>query len=404
MRVFENDRTRCGGSGDLNFLERIFHNLLLNFTWWVNRKDPEGLNVFEGGFLGLDNIGVFDRSRPLPTGGSIEQSDGTAWMAMFCLNMLRISVELSEHDAAYEDMTIKFLDHFLHIAHAMTDMGKEGIGLWNEEDGFFYDVLWMPSGEKVPLRLRSMVGLIPLMAVGTVAQEAIDKRPELWSRIEAYREHRPELVQLVSRWYQPGMKGCRLLSVVRVVRMTRILRRMLDESEFLSPFGVRALSRSYLDHPYHFEYDGVDYRVKYQPGESEDALFGGNSNWRGPVWMPVNYLLIENLRRFHQFYGDGLTIECPTGSGKMMTLNQIADELCRRLLRLFVRDANGRRAVFGTYEKLQTDANFRDYIPFHEYFHGDNGRGCGASHQTGWTALIANLIEQVAVKGGTACH
>jgi hypothetical protein len=402
MHVFENDRNQCGGAGDLNFLERIFHKLLLNFTWWVNRKDPQGLNIFEGGFLGLDNIGVFDRSRPLPTGGYIEQSDGTAWMAMFCLNMLRMSVELSTRDPVYEDMAIKFLDHFLHIARAMTDMGKEGIGLWDDEDNFFYDMLCMQSGDKVPLRLRSMVGLIPLFAVGVVEQQVIDKLPELWSKVEFYRQRRPELVTLVSRWNEVGVNGRRIFSLVRVFRMTSILRRMLDESEFLSPYGVRALSRSYLDHPYHFEYDGVDYRVNYEPGESESSLFGGNSNWRGPVWMPVNYLLIENLRRFYQFYGDGLTIECPTGSGVMMTLNQIADELCRRLLRLFLRGPDGKRAVFGSYEKLQTDPNFKDYILFHEYFHGDNGRGCGASHQTGWTGLIANLIDQLVVAPATA--
>jgi Mannosylglycerate hydrolase MGH1-like glycoside hydrolase domain len=398
MRVYENDRHLSSGTGDLNFLERIFHKLLLNFTWWVNRKDPQGLNIFEGGFLGLDNIGVFDRSRPLPTGGYIEQSDGTAWMAMFCLNMLRISVELSERDPAYEDMTVKFLDHFLHIAHAMTDMGKEGIGLWNDEDNFFYDVLCMPSGKEVPLRLRSMVGLIPLFAVGIVEQEFVERLPKLWRRIDLYRERRPELAQLVSRWNERGVNGRRLFSIVRVFRMTKILLRMLDEGEFLSPYGVRALSRSYLDHPYDFEYNGVDYRVNYQPGESDSALFGGNSNWRGPVWMPVNYMLIENLRRFHQFYGNGLTIECPTGSGTMMNLDQIADELCRRIIRLFVRDPDGRRPVFGNYEKFQRDPNFKDYILFHEYFHGENGRGCGASHQTGWTALVANLIDQLAGK------
>jgi hypothetical protein len=401
MRVFENDRNRAGGNGDLNFLERVFHKLLLNFTWWVNRKDPQGLNIFEGGFLGLDNIGVFDRSRPLPTGGHIEQSDGTAWMAMFCLNMLRMSVELSERDPVYVDMTIKFLDHFLYIARAMTDMGKEGIGLWNEEDNFFYDVLWMPSGEKVPLRLRSMVGLIPLFAVGIVEQEVIDKLPELWSKFELYRERRSDLVKLVSRWNEGGVKGRRLISLVRVFRMTRLLHRMLDESEFLSPYGVRALSRSYLDQPYDFECDGVHYRVTYEPGESDGALFGGNLNWRGPVWMPVNYLLIENLRRFYQFYGDGLTLECPTGSGTMMSLDEIADELCRRILGIFLRGPDGRRPVFGPYEKFQVDPHFKDYILFHEYFHGDNGRGCGASHQTGWTGLIANLIEQLGAKEGT---
>jgi len=405
MRVFENDRNQRGGIGDLDFLERIFHKLLLNFTWWVNRKDPQGLNIFEGGFLGLDNIGVFDRSRPLPTGGFIEQSDGTAWMAMFCLNMLRVSLELSKRDPVYEDMTIKFLDHFLHIARAMTDMGNEGIGLWDDQDNFFYDVLCMPSGDKIPLRLRSMVGLIPLFAVGIVEPDVIAKLPDLWSKIESYRQRRPELAGLVSRWNEQGVQGRRLFSLARVFRMTKMLRRMLDEEEFLSPFGVRALSRSYLDRPYDFEYDGVHYRVSYEPGESTDALFGGNSNWRGPVWMPVNYMLIENLRRFYQFYGDGLTVECPTGSGTMMTLNQVADELCRRLLSLFLRGPDGRRPVFGNYEKFQVDPQFKDYILFHEYFHGENGRGCGASHQTGWTGLIANLINQLAAAAsGAGAH
>jgi hypothetical protein len=402
MRVFENDRNQNGGPGDLDFLERIFHKLLLNFTWWVNRKDPQGLNIFEGGFLGLDNIGVFDRSRPLPTGGYIEQSDGTAWMAMFCLNMLRISIELTQRDPVYEDMTIKFLEHFLYIAQAMTDMGGEGIGLWDDQDNFFYDVLFMPSGRKIPLRLRSMVGLIPLFAVGLVEQDVINKRPELWRKIELYRERLPHLVKLVSRWNELGAQGRRLFSLARIFRMTRILRRMLDETEFLSPYGVRALSRSYLDHPYDFEYNGVHYRVKYEPAESNSGLFGGNSNWRGPIWMPVNYLLIENLRRFHQFYGDRFTIECPTGSGVRLNLDEIADELCRRVLKLFRRRADGRRPVFGGYEKFQTDPHFKDYILFHEYFDGDNGRGCGASHQTGWTGLIANLIDQLVAEEQTA--
>jgi hypothetical protein len=402
MRVFENDRNQRCGAGDLVFLERIFHKLLLNFTWWVNRKDPNGLNIFEGGFLGLDNIGLFDRSASLPTGGHINQSDGTAWMAMFCLNMLRISIELSQHDPVYEDMALKFLEHFLYIARAMIDMGNEGIGLWDNEDNFFYDVLCMPSGQKIPLRIRSMVGLIPLFAVGVLDQQVIDKLPELWKRIELSRERHPDLAKLVSRWHEAGSGGCRLFSLARAFRMTKILQRMLDEAEFLSPYGVRALSRSYLDHPYDFEYYGVDYRVKYLPGESDSGLFGGNSNWRGPIWMPVNYLLVENLRRFHQFYGDGLKIECPTGSGVMVTLNEVADELCRRLIKLFVRDADGRRPVFGGYEKFQTDPHFRDYILFHEYFHGDNGRGCGASHQTGWTGLVANLIDQFAARGSVS--
>jgi len=379
-------------------LERIFHKLLLNFTWWVNRKDPQDLNIFEGGFLGLDNIGVFDRSQPLPTGGYIEQSDGTAWMAMFCLNMLRIAVELSQRDPVYEDMAIKFVEHFLYIARAMTDMGKEGIGLWDDIDNFFYDVLCMPSGHKIPMRLRSMVGLIPLFAVGVVEQGAIDKMPELWGKIERYRQRLPDLAQLVSRWNEAGSQGSRLFSLARVFRMTQILRRLLDETEFLSPYGIRALSHRYLDNPYDFEYNGVHYQVKYLPGESDSGLFGGNSNWRGPIWMPVNYLLVESLRRFHRFYGDGLRIECPTGSGIMLPLDEIADELCRRLIKLFLRGADGRRPVFGGYEKFQSDPNFKDYILFHEYFHGDNGRGCGASHQTGWTGLVANLIAQLAAE------
>jgi hypothetical protein len=396
MRVFENDRNQRGGEGDLDFLERVFHKLLLNFTWWVNRKDPQGLNIFEGGFLGLDNIGVFDRSRPLPTGGNIEQSDATAWMAMFCLNMLRMAVVLSERNVVFEDMAVKFLDHFLHIARAMTDMGRRGIGLWDDEDNFFYDVLSMPCGSKIPLRLRSMVGLIPLFAVGVVEPDVFEQMPGLWRKFELYRERRSQLVTLVSRWYEASPQGRHLFALARVFRMTKILRRMLDESEFLSPYGVRALSRSYVDHPYDFEYNGTDYRVTYQPGESDSGLFGGNSNWRGPVWMPVNYLLVENLRRFHLFYGGALKVECPTGSGTMLTLGQVADELGHRLIKLFLRDGNGRRPVFGGYEKFQTDPHFKDNILFHEYFHGDNGRGCGASHQTGWTGLVANLFSQLA--------
>jgi hypothetical protein len=402
MRVFENDRAQNGGPGDLPFLERIFHKLLLNFTWWVNRKDPQGLNLFEGGFLGLDNIGLFDRSAPLPTGGHINQSDGTAWMAMFCLNMLRIAIELSQRDQVYEDMAIKFLEHFVYIAQAMTDLGKEGIGLWDDEDEFFYDVLYMPNGSKIPMRIRSMVGLIPLFAVEVVEQEMIDKLPDLWDKIEQYRQRQPNLVQLVSRWNERGSNGSRLFSIARIFRMTKILQRLLNETEFLSPYGVRALSRYYLDKPFDFEYHGAHYKVNYLPGESDGGLFGGNSNWRGPVWMPVNYLLVESLRRFHRFYGDGLKVECPTGSGTMMTLNEIADELCGRLIKLFVRGADGRRPVFGKYEKFQTDAHFKDYILFHEYFHGDDGRGCGASHQTGWTGLVANLIDQHPAAGSTA--
>jgi hypothetical protein len=317
---------------------------------------------------------------------------------MFCLNMFRIAIELSRHNPVYEDMTIKFLEHFLYIAQAMTDMGKQGIGLWDDVDNFFYDVLSMPSGQKIPMRLRSMVGLIPLFAVGIIEQEVIDKHPRLWANIERYRQQRPDLVALVSRWDEEGVKGRRLFALARAFRMTKILGRVLDEAEFLSPYGIRALSRSYLDNPYNFEYRGIRYQVKYLPGESDGELFGGNSNWRGPIWMPVNYLLVENLRRLHQFYGDKFKIECPTGSGIMVTLDEIADELSRRLIKIFRRDADGRRPVFGRYEKFQSDPNFKDYILFHEYFHGENGRGCGASHQTGWTGLVANLIAQLAAE------
>ncbi len=395
LRVFENDRQQTGGAGDLEFLERIFHKLLLNFTWWVNRKDPQGLNVFEGGFLGLDNIGLFDRSAPLPTGGHLNQSDGTAWMAMYCLNMLRIALELGKHDRAYEDMAIKFFEHFLYIGRAVADIGTKGIGLWDEEDNFYYDVLSMPSGDEVPLQIRSMVGLIPLFAVEVLEPQMIDKLPGFWDRLQWTLSSRSDLASLVSRWNEPGEGGRRLLALARAFRMTKILRRLLDETEFLSPHGVRALSRCYLDAPYDFEYKGAHYVVKYMPAESDGALFGGNSNWRGPVWMPVNYMLVESLRRFHEFYGDALKIECPIGSARMLTLGEVADELCRRLTGIFLRGVDGRRPVFGANEKIQTDPYFKDHILFHEYFHGDNGSGLGAAHQTGWTGLVANLIDQL---------
>jgi hypothetical protein len=313
--------------------------------------------------------------------------------------MLRIAIELTNSDPVYEDMALKFLEHFLYIARAMTDMGKQGMGLWDDEDKFFYDILNMPSGDKIPMRLRSMVGLIPLFAVGIMRQEVIDKLPTFWARIEEYRERRPDLVAQVSHWNEEGVERRRLFALARATRMRDILRRLLDETEFLSPYGIRALSRSYLDTPYEFDYNGAQYGVRYLPGESDGGLFGGNSNWRGPIWMPVNYLLVENLRRFHSYYGEGLTIECPTGSGIMLTLDKIADELCRRLVKLFARGADGRRPVFGQCEKFQTDPHFKDHILFQEYFHGDNGRGCGASHQTGWTGLIANLIDQLALEG-----
>lgn len=394
-KVYQADRDQNGGSGDLPFLERVFHKLMLNFTWWVNRKDVEGRNIFQGGFLGLDNIGVFDRSKPLPTGGFIEQADGTAWMAMYSLNLTRIALELAHHNPVYEDIATKFFEHFLNIAAALNNLGDQGIGLWDEQDGFFYDVLCLPDGQKMPLRIRSMVGLIPLFAVEVLTGEVLEDLPDFNGRLKWFLNYRPDLADLVSRWENPGQEQRRLLSLVRIVRMKALLQKMLDEKEFLSPYGIRALSRYHLDRPYRFECEGAGYQVRYLPGESDSGLFGGNSNWRGPIWMPVNYLLIQSLRRFDRYYGDAVKVECPTGSGTWMTLGQVADELCRRLSRLFLRDTNGQRPLFGDADLLQNDRHFRDHLLFYEYFHGDNGKGLGASHQTGWTALIANLINEL---------
>jgi hypothetical protein len=366
----------------------------------VNRKDAEGLNVFQGGFLGLDNIGVFDRSAPLPTGGQIEQSDGTSWMGMFCLNLLTIALELAVHNPAYEDIALKFFEHFLYIADAMNNIAGEGISLWNEQDEFFYDVLHLEHGENVPLKLRSMVGLIPLFAVTTIEPALLEKLPEFKYRLEWFFEHHPDLAKLVSRWNEPRMGERRLLAILRGHRMKRVLSRMLDESEFLSPYGVRALSRTYSGNPYELNVDGSTYKVGYLPGESDSGLFGGNSNWRGPVWFPVNFLIIESLQQFHHYYSEDFLVECPTGSSHLMSLNQIADGLSARLIRIFTRDPNGRRPVFGDNETFQNNPHWRDYIPFHEYFHGDNGAGLGASHQTGWTGLVAKLIQGHTEKGG----
>jgi hypothetical protein len=392
-RVYKIDE-KNHGKGDRVFLERMFHKLMLNFTWWVNRKDAEGLNVFQGGFLGLDNIGVFDRSKPLPTGGHIEQSDGTSWMGMFCLNMLTISLELAIHNSAYEDISLKFFEHFLFIAEAMNNIAGEGISLWNEEDEFFYDVLHFEDGENTPLKIRSMVGLIPLFAVTTIEPSLLEKVPQFKYHLEWFLEHRPDLARLVSRWSEPRMGDRRLLAILRGHRMKRVLYRMLDENEFLSPYGVRALSRIYADQPYSLHVDGNEYRVSYQPAESDSSLFGGNSNWRGPIWFPVNYLIVESLQQFHHYYSDDFYVECPTYSRQMLTLNEVADEISQRTINIFRRDSNGRRAIFGGNETFQNDPDWRDYIPFPEYFHGDNGEGIGASHQTGWTGLVAKLIQQ----------
>ena len=391
-RVFQIDRKQTGGAGDLAFLERVFHKLMLNFTWWVNRKDTEGRNIFQGGFLGLDNIGVFDRSATLPTGGHIDQSDGTSWMAMYALNLMRIALELAQHNHVYEDIATKFFEHFLHIAEAMSTMYNEGVGLWDEADGFFYDVLHMPNGEQVRLKVRSMVGLIPLFAVDTLEPELLEKVPEFTRRLEWFLRYRPDLARLVSHWDEPGRGQRRLLSLLRGHRMKMLLQRMLDESEFLSDYGVRALSRAHLTEPYVFHVQGMDLSVRYTPAESDSGLFGGNSNWRGPIWFPVNYLLIESLQKFHHYYGDDFKVECPTGSGQFLTIEQVAEELTRRLSRIFLNDADGRRPVYGNYPRAQRDPHFRDYLLFYEYFHGDSGRGVGASHQTGWTALVAKLL------------
>jgi len=396
-RVFQIDRQRRRRThphdpGDLAFLERVFHKLMLNFTWWVNRKDAEGRNIFQGGFLGLDNIGVFDRSAPLPTGGYINQSDGTSWMAMYSLNLMRIALELAQHDHVYEDIATKFFQHFLHIAEAMTSM-NEGLGLWNDEDGFFYDVLNLPDGQKFPLKVRSMVGLIPLFAVETLEPELCAKVPIFTARLDYFLKNHPELAALVSRWNEPRKGERRLLSLLRGSRMKKLLKRMLDETEFLSDYGVRAISRYHRDHPYTFEWSGQRFSVEYQPGESASGLFGGNSNWRGPIWMPVNYLIIESLQKFHHYYGEDFKVECPTGSGRYLTIDEVASELAARLARLFLRNGEGKRPVLGDNPRVQDDPHFRDYLLFHEYFHGDTGRGVGASHQTGWTGLVAKLLQ-----------
>jgi hypothetical protein len=391
-RVFQIDRKQHGGHGDLEFLERVFHKLMLNFTWWVNRKDAHGRNIFQGGFLGLDNIGVFDRSSKLPTGGYINQSDGTSWMAMYALNLMRIALELAEHNHVYEDIASKFFEHFLGIAEAMSSMCSDGGGLWDEGDQFFYDVLNLPEDIRVRLRLRSMVGLIPLFAVETLEPEMLARMPGFRRRLEWFLENRPHLAALVSHWQAPGRGKRRLLSLLRGHRMKRLLRRMLDESEFLSDYGVRALSRAHLEQPYVFRVDGSDLTVRYTPAESDSRQFGGNSNWRGPIWFPLNFLIIESLQKFHHYYGSEFRVECPTGSGRYLSIEEIATELSQRLSRIFLKDAEGKRPVLRQYPELQTDPHYREYIPFYEYFDGDNGRGVGASHQTGWTALIAKLL------------
>lgn len=382
------------GVADVAFLARVFHKLLLNFTWWVNRKDAEGRNVFQGGFLGLDNIGVFDRSAPLPTGGHLEQADGTAWMGMYCLNMLAIAFELARYQPAYEDVATKFFEHFIYIANAINKSMDGRDGLWDEEDGFYYDLIHTPDGARHPLRLRSFVGLIPLFAVETLEPDLLDLLPHFRRRMEWFIRYRPALAANIASLTEPGQAGRRLLSLVDTRQLGRVLARMLDEAQFLSPFGLRSVSKEHEARPYTLQVGGQVHSLRYDPGESSSNLFGGNSNWRGPIWFPVNYLMIESLQKYHHFYGDSLQVELPAGSGQMAALDKVAAELSTRLCRIFLRDESGRRPVLGRETLFQDDANWRDYIPFYEYFHGDTGAGLGASHQTGWTALVAKLLQQ----------
>ncbi|MFV1965648.1 MAG: glucosidase [Pirellulaceae bacterium] len=398
-RVYQMDR-KYNGKADRAFLERVFHKCLLNFNWWVNRKDTDGRNVFQGGFLGLDNIGVFDRSAPIDGGGHLDQSDGTSWMAMYSLNMMRMALELALENPVYEDIATKFFEHFLYIAKAMTHVGEAGTGLWNEEDEFFYDVLHLPTGETIPLKIRSLVGLTPLFAVETLEPELLERLPAFARRLNWTMKNRPELASLVSRWHEPGRGERRLLSLLRGHRVKCLLKRMLDESEFLSDYGIRAISKVHEGTPYRLFCDGNHVRcqgealtVDYQPAESNTSMFGGNSNWRGPIWFPMNYLLVESLQKFHHYYGDDFKIECPVGSGKYLSFNEVAAEISRRLSRIFLKDESGRRAVYKHHPRMQTDPHFRDHIWFYEYFHGDIGRGVGATHQTGWTALVAKLMQ-----------
>ncbi len=397
-RVFKID-ARVKKKADYAFLERVFHKLLMNFTWWVNRKDSEGANVFEGGFLGLDNIGIFDRSADLPAGWLLEQSDGSSWMAMYCLTMLKIALQLSAVNNVYEDIASKFFEHFLYISHAINHHAG---GLWDQEDGFYYDRLRMPNDNRILIRLRSLVGLIPLIATDTLEASVIEKHPGFRKRMQWFIEHRPDLTEGLASMTEAGQNQRRLLSVANRSRLERILARVFDENEFLSPYGIRSISRFHKDHPYSIQLDGHEFRVDYEPGESTSGLFGGNSNWRGPVWFPLNFLLIEALQRLGHYFGDNFLIEFPTGSGHQVSLTEAARQLSRRLSALFLPDANGRRPVYGDNNLFQSDPQFRDYVLFYEFFHGDTGRGLGASHQTGWTGLVAKLLAQSgSPRGGT---
>jgi Glycosyl hydrolase family 63 C-terminal domain len=399
-KVYEIDK-EMNGKGDIVFLERIFHKLLLNFTWWVNLKDEGGNNIFGGGFLGMDNIGVFDRSSTLPTGGHLEQADGTGWMAMYSLNMLRIACEIAIERPVYQDMASKFFEHFLHIAEAMQALGGEKMNLWDEEDQFYYDMLNLPDGNSRLLKIRSMVGLIPLFAVEVLTPEMLEKLPDFKRRVEWVLANRPDLANLISRWYQPGKGENRLLSILRGHRMKMILKRMFDETEFLSEHGIRSMSKFHLENPFEFRVNGDVFTVDYTPAESTGSMFGGNSNWRGPIWMPMNFLLVDSLMKFSQYYGNDYEVEYPTDSGQMVNIREAALSLSERLIKLFTQDATGRRPTYENYEKQQSDPHFKDLMLFHEYFDGDTGKGLGASHQTGWTGLVAELILSVSLAGRT---
>ncbi len=395
LRIYEIEQKMYGRT-DQEFLERVFQKLLLNFTWWVNRKDVEGKNVFQGGFLGLDNIGVFDRSSQLPTGGHINQADGTSWMGMYSLNMLTIALELAKDSPVYEDIASKFFEHFLYIADAIDGIGEADISLWDEADGFYYDVLRLPDGDHFPLKVRSIVGLSPLFAVAALEPHCLDKFAGFKRRMEWFIHNRPDLSKNVACMETPGMGEKRLLAIATQDKLRRILQIMLDENEFLSPHGIRAISKYHKRHPYIFTFHGQDYRVDYEPAESSTGLFGGNSNWRGPVWFPVNYIMIESLQKFHHYLGDDFQVEYPTGSGKQMHLGQVAADIAQRLVSTFLKDASGRRPIYGGTETFQSNPHWQDLILFNEYFHGDNGAGLGASHQTGWTGVVAELIQQYA--------
>lgn len=398
-RVYQIDR-KMSGRADRPFLERVFQKLLLYFTWWVNREDSEGKNIFQGGFLGLDNIGLFDRSAPIPNGGRLEQADGTSWMGMFCLNMLKIALELARENPVYEDIATKFFEHFIYIADAINHIGADHTQMWDKEDGFYYDVLHLTTREQTRLRVRSLVGLLPLFAVDTIEPDLLEKFPGFKERLEWFIKHRPELSQNIACTSAPGVGERRLLAIVHHDKLHRLLAKMLDEAEFFSPYGIRSVSRYHQEHPYIFHLDGQDYRVDYEPAESTTGLFGGNSNWRGPVWFPVNLLIIESLQKYHHYLGDDFKVECPTGSGCWVTLWDVSLEIEKRLIQIFLPDASGKRPVAGEIERFQSDPHWCNLTLFHEYFHGDNGAGLGASHQTGWTGVVAKLIQQHSEYGG----